>query len=67
VREWIGGDAPAASVGVHDEDSRMLVLELAEILLGGDALAAGTHTGRLTRGRVPGEIVYGARKMRTGR
>jgi transposase InsO family protein len=25
------------------------------------------HTGRLTRGRVPGEIVYGARKMRTSR
>jgi transposase InsO family protein len=22
------------------------------------------HTGRLTRGRVPGEIVYGARKVR---
>jgi transposase InsO family protein len=25
------------------------------------------HTGRLTRGRVPGEIVYGARKMRSTR
>jgi transposase InsO family protein len=25
------------------------------------------HTGRLTRGRVPGEIVYGARKVRTAR
>jgi len=25
------------------------------------------HTGRLTRGRVPGEIVYGARKMRPPR
>ena len=25
------------------------------------------HTGRLTKGRVPGEIVYGARKMRTTR
>jgi len=25
------------------------------------------HTGRLTRGRVPGEIVYGARKMRPSR
>jgi hypothetical protein len=22
------------------------------------------HTGRLTKGRVPGEIVYGARKVR---
>jgi transposase InsO family protein len=22
------------------------------------------HTGRLTRGRIPGEIVYGARKLR---
>jgi transposase InsO family protein len=25
------------------------------------------HTGRLTKGRVPGEIVYGARKVRTAR
>ena len=25
------------------------------------------HTGRLTRGRVPGEIVYGARKMGAAR
>ena len=25
------------------------------------------HTGRLTQGRVPGEIVYGARKVRPGR
>jgi transposase InsO family protein len=25
------------------------------------------HTGRLTRGRIPGEIVYGARKVRTAR
>jgi transposase InsO family protein len=25
------------------------------------------HTGRLTKGRVPGEIVYGARKMKTTR
>jgi transposase InsO family protein len=25
------------------------------------------HTGRLTKGRVPAEIVYGARKMRTPR
>jgi hypothetical protein len=22
------------------------------------------HTGRLTKGRIPGEIVYGARKLR---
>lgn len=25
------------------------------------------HTGRLTKGRVPGEVVYGARKVRTAR
>jgi hypothetical protein len=25
------------------------------------------HTGRLTKGRVPGEIVYGANKMRVTR
>jgi len=25
------------------------------------------HTGRLTQGRIPGEIVYGARKVRTAR
>jgi transposase InsO family protein len=25
------------------------------------------HTGRLTKGRIPGEIVYGARKMRATR
>jgi hypothetical protein len=30
-------------------------------------VTARAHTGRLTRGRIPSEIVYGARKMEAAR